>query len=157
MGVDVEAHITVVMCLRQGGGKWQKSREFHVSSCSGDSCECLWKLDYRPLGYVARGDAFVSGPESKPSDIWPRQQRERPAVSISRPQKFRRSPRLRRTGLIARRIAALPMCLIFDGLHKHILPIFGSHRLDRITVAAIEKFRNRLRDQTASTRIKPYK
>ena len=42
-------------------------------------------------------------------------------------------------------------------LDKHILPIFGSHRLDRITVAAIEKFRNRLRDQTASTRIKPYK
>ena len=27
-----------------------KIEKFHVSSCSGDSCECLWELDYRPLG-----------------------------------------------------------------------------------------------------------
>ena len=32
-------------------------------------------------------------------------------------------------------------------LDKHILPIFGTHKLDRITVASIEKFRNDLRDR----------
>jgi len=32
-------------------------------------------------------------------------------------------------------------------LDKHVLPIFGSVRLDRITVVAVEKFRNDLRDR----------
>jgi hypothetical protein len=32
-------------------------------------------------------------------------------------------------------------------LDKHILPIFGTYKLDRITVAAVEKFRNDLRDR----------
>jgi integrase len=32
-------------------------------------------------------------------------------------------------------------------LDKHILPIFGTHKLDRITVASIEKMRNDLRDR----------
>jgi len=25
-------------------------RKFHVASCSGKDCNCLWVLDYRPLG-----------------------------------------------------------------------------------------------------------
>ena len=24
--------------------------KFHVASCSGNTCECLWELDYRPMG-----------------------------------------------------------------------------------------------------------
>jgi hypothetical protein len=32
-------------------------------------------------------------------------------------------------------------------LDKHILPVFGRQKLDRISVASIEKFRNNLRDQ----------
>jgi integrase-like protein len=32
-------------------------------------------------------------------------------------------------------------------LDKHILPIFGTHKLDRISVAAVERFRNNLRDR----------
>src|ERR1039457_5445529 len=24
--------------------------KFHVASCTGNNCECLWELDYRPLG-----------------------------------------------------------------------------------------------------------
>src|SRR5271154_3576500 len=31
-------------------------------------------------------------------------------------------------------------------LDKHILPIFGKHKLDRISVASVERFRNDLRD-----------
>jgi hypothetical protein len=38
-------------------------------------------------------------------------------------------------------------------LDKHILPIFGSDRLDRITVAAIEKLRNDLRDRNYAHRM----
>ena len=37
-------------------------------------------------------------------------------------------------------------------LDKHILPLFGSDRLDRITVAAIERFRNNLRDRNYAHR-----
>src|SRR5580658_2631635 len=95
VGVDVDAHITVVMCLRQGGGKWQKSRSSMCLAVAEIVASACGSLTIGPWDYSARGDAFVSGPESKPSDIWPRQQRELPAVSISRPQKFRRSPRLR--------------------------------------------------------------
>jgi integrase len=32
-------------------------------------------------------------------------------------------------------------------LDKHILPIFGAHKLDRISVASVERFRNDLRDR----------
>jgi integrase len=32
-------------------------------------------------------------------------------------------------------------------LDKHILPIFGKHKLDRISVASVERFRNDLRDR----------
>src|ERR1019366_4631213 len=32
-------------------------------------------------------------------------------------------------------------------LDKHILPIFGKHKLDRIAVATVERFRNDLRDR----------
>jgi len=32
-------------------------------------------------------------------------------------------------------------------LNRHILPTFGRHKLDRITVASIEKLRNDLRDR----------
>ena len=37
-------------------------------------------------------------------------------------------------------------------LDKHILPIFGSHKVDRISVGAIEKFRNDLRDRKYARR-----
>jgi integrase len=32
-------------------------------------------------------------------------------------------------------------------LDKHILPVFGTHKLDRISVATVERFRNHLRDR----------
>ncbi|MGA2408799.1 MAG: phage integrase SAM-like domain-containing protein [Candidatus Binataceae bacterium] len=38
-------------------------------------------------------------------------------------------------------------------LDKHILPLFGRHKLDRITVAMVEKFRNSLRDTGYAHRI----
>jgi hypothetical protein len=25
-------------------------KKFHFCTCSGGNCECLWALDYRPLG-----------------------------------------------------------------------------------------------------------
>ncbi len=37
-------------------------------------------------------------------------------------------------------------------LDKHILPMFGTDKLDRITAAAVEKFRNDLRDQDCARR-----
>src|ERR1700730_16790456 len=48
VGVDVDAHVTVVMCAE--GWKTASIEKFHVSSCSGDNCGSLCELDYRPLG-----------------------------------------------------------------------------------------------------------
>ena len=68
VGVDVEPHITVVVSPRRR--RWRESRS-SIYLADGGSCECLWELDYRPLGFVARGDECVSRRASRPSDFWP--------------------------------------------------------------------------------------
>src|SRR5208282_6781604 len=47
-GVDVDAHVTLVTCTKRR--KMASINKFHVSSCTGGTCECRWALDYRPLG-----------------------------------------------------------------------------------------------------------
>jgi hypothetical protein len=66
VGVDVDAHDTVVMCAERR--KMASIETFHVSSCSGDNCGCLWELDIVRWAYVVLVDAFASGPGSRPSD-----------------------------------------------------------------------------------------
>ena len=127
--------------------------KFHLSSCSGDNCGCLWELDYRPLGlrgsrrrvrfrtrklaerFLAETtQRAVRGEYVEPAKV--------PTFAEVAEGWFRSKSDRRPSHVSDLRTR----------LDKHILPIFGSDRLDRITVAAIEKFRNDLRDRNYAHR-----
>jgi integrase len=127
--------------------------KFHVSSCSGDNCGRLWELDYRPLGlrgsrrrvrfrtrklaerFLAETtQRAVRGEYIEPAKV--------PTFAEVAEDWFRSKSDRRPSHVSDLRTR----------LDKHILPIFGSDRLDRITVAAIEKFRNDLRDRNYAHR-----
>ncbi len=123
-------------------------QKFHLASCSGGDCDCQWELDYRPLGMsgarqrrrfktrkqaerfltetahqVARG-AYVE-PAKVPTFVevaedWFRSKTDRRPSHVSD---------------------------LRTRLDKHILPLFGAQKLDRITVASVERFRDSLRDR----------
>src|SRR5229473_2894170 len=135
VGVDVDAHVTVVMCAEVW--KMANIEKFHVSSCSGDNCGCLWQLDYRPLGlggprrrvrFRTRKQAerflaettqrVVRGEYIEPAKV--------PTFAEAAERWF--APKAdRRPGYVAD---------MRSRLDKHILPRFGHERLDRISVAA---------------------
>jgi integrase len=144
MGVDVDAHLTVVMCAE--GWKMASIEKFHVSSCSGGNCECLWQLDYRPLGlrgprrrvrFRTRKQAerflaettqrAVRGEYFEPAKV--------PTFAVAAERWFA-SKTDRRPSHVAD---------LRSRLDKHLMPRLGAERLDRITVAAIEKLRDDLR------------
>jgi integrase len=130
-----------------------KIEKFHVSSCSGDSCECLWELDCRPLG-LCGPRRRVRFRTRKQAERYLAETTERAArgeyIAPAKIPTFAevaedwfRSKSDRRPSNVSD---------LRTRLDKHILPLFGSDRLDRITVAAIERFRNNLRDRNYAHR-----
>jgi integrase len=123
-------------------------KRFHLPSCSGRDCGCLWVLDYRPLGTFGarRRLRFKTRKQAEQFQIETAHKASRgDYVDPVKVPTFRevaedwfQSKTDRRPSHVAD---------LRSRLDKHILPIFGPHRLDRITVAAVEKFRNDLRDQ----------
>ncbi len=123
-----------------------KIEKFHVSSCSGDSCECLWELDYRPLG--------LRGPRRRVR-FRTRKQAERFLAETT--QRVTRGEYVEPAKVPTFAVAAerwftsktdrrpSHVADLRSRLDKHLLPRFGAERLDRITVAAIEKLRDDLR------------
>jgi len=122
--------------------------KFHVASCSGKNCECLWELDYRPLGmhgsrrrvrFKTRKDAerFLSETTQKAARGEYVEPAKIPTFSEIAEDWFQSKTDRRPSHVSDLRTR----------LDKHILPIFGEHKLDRITVASIEKLRNDLRDR----------
>jgi integrase len=142
VGVDVDAHVTVVMCAERR--KMASIEKFHVSSCSGSNCECLWQLDYRPLGL--RGPRRrVRFRTRKQADRFLTETAHRaargeyvakvPTFAVAA-ERWYASKTDRRPSHVAD---------LRSRLDKHLLPRFGSEQLDRITIAAIEKLRDDLR------------
>src|SRR5208282_2300538 len=122
--------------------------KLHVTSCSGNTCECLWELDYRPMG--------MNGPRRrvrfktrKQAELFLAQTTEKAArgeyVEPAKIPKFGEIAEDWFQSKTDRRPSHVSD--LRTRLDKHILPAFGSHKLDRISVASIEKFRNGLRDQ----------
>jgi integrase len=122
--------------------------KFHVSSCTGGNCECLWALDYRPQGMhgVRRRVRFRTRKQaerflSETSQRVARGEYVEPAkipTFVEVAEDWLQSKTDRRPSHV------------FDlrtRLDKHILPIFGPQRLDRISVATVDRFRNNLRDR----------
>jgi integrase len=122
--------------------------KFHVSSCTGGNCECLWALDYRPEGMhgARRRVRFRTRKQaemflSETSQRAARGEYVEPAkipTFVEVAEDWFRSKTDRRPSHVSDLRARLD---------KHILPIFGAHKLDRISVASVERFRNDLRDR----------
>ena len=122
--------------------------KFHVASCSGNTCECLWELDYRPMG-MNGPRRRVRFPTRKQAELFLAQTMDKAArgeyVEPAKIPKFGEIAEDWFQSKTDRRPSHVSD--LRTRLDKHILPVFGSHKLDRITVASIEKFRNGLRDQ----------
>ena len=147
----MKAHVTVMTCTKRR--KMASINKFHVARCTGGNCECLWALDYRPLG--------MHGPRRRVR-FKTRKQAERFQTETAHraargeyvePAKIPTFAEIAedwfksKTDRRPSHVSDLR-----TRLDKHLLPIFGSDRLDRITVAAIEKFRNDLRDRSYAHR-----
>jgi hypothetical protein len=123
-------------------------KKFHVSRCSGGNCECLWELDYRPLGMNGKRRR-LRFKTRKEAERFLAETAHRAAqgeyIEPAKIPSFEEVAEDWLRGKTDRRPSHF-----FDlqtRLAKHILPIFGAHKLDRISVASVERFRNDLRDR----------
>ncbi len=116
-------------------------RKFHVPGCGGGDCECLWALDYRPLG--------MHGPRRRVR-FETRKQAERFLTETAHkaargeyvdPAKIPTSAEVAEDWFRRNKADRRPSHVVDlrTRLDKHILPIFGASKLDRITVAAVER------------------
>lgn len=123
-------------------------KKFHVASCSGSDCQCQWALDYRPKG--------MQGPRRRVR-FRTRKQAERflteTAHKVTRgeyvdpanvptfaeaAEGWFRSKTDRRPSHVSDLRARLD---------KHLIPLFGTRRLDAISVADVERLRDDLRNR----------
>ena len=124
-------------------------KRFHLPSCGGGKeCGCLWVLDYRPLG--------VFGPRRRVRFRTRKQAEQFQTDTLQKASRgdYIEPAKVPTFGDIAEewfksKLDRRPSH-VFDlrtRLDKQILPVFEKEKLDRITVAAVEKFRDKLRDE----------
>ncbi|MGC2459383.1 MAG: tyrosine-type recombinase/integrase [Steroidobacteraceae bacterium] len=123
-------------------------RKFHLPGCSGGDCECLWELDYRPLGmYGPR--RRVRFPTKKAAERFQAETALQAArgeyVEPAKVPTFAEVAEDWFQSKTDRRPSHVSD--LRTRLDKHILPVFAIHKVDRISVATVEKFRNDLRDR----------
>jgi integrase len=123
-------------------------KKFHLRGCKGGDCECLWALDYRPLGLYGprrrvrfrtrrQAERFLTetahqaarGEYVAPAKV--------PTFAEVAEDWFRSKSDRRPSHVSDLRTR----------LDKHLFPVFGPRRLDNIRVADFEKLRDDLRDQ----------
>ena len=123
-------------------------KRFHLPSCGGKECSCLWVLDYRPLGMFGprRRVRFKTRKEAERFQI--------DTVHKASRGEYVEPAKVPNFGAVAEewfksKSGRRPshICDLRSRLDKHILPIFGKEKLDRITVSAVEKLRDDLRDR----------
>src|SRR5260370_36344189 len=123
-------------------------RKFHVARCSGKDCNCLWVLDYRPLGLFGprrrvrfkthkQAEQFQTDTRQKASGGDYIEPAKVPTFGDIAEEWFKSKLDRRPSHVFDLRTR----------LNKQILPVFEKEKLDRITVAAVEKFRDKLRDE----------
>jgi integrase len=123
-------------------------RKSHVASCSGKDCNCLWVLDYRPLGLFGprRRVRFKTRKQAERFQIDTVQKASRgdyvepakvPTFGEVAEDWFRSKSDRRPSHTFNLRTR----------LDKHILPLIGKQKLYRITVEAVEKLRDKLRGE----------
>jgi integrase len=123
-------------------------KKFHVSLCRGGNCECLWALDYRPQG-MNGARRRVRFKTRKQAEMFLSETSQRAARGeYVEPGKIPTFVEVAEDWLQSK--TDRRPSHVFDlrtRLDKHILPIFGPQRLDRISVATVDRFRNNLRDR----------
>src|SRR5208337_1697543 len=128
-------------------------RKFHLPGCSSGDCECLWELDYRPLGmYGPR--RRVRFPTRKAAERFQAETALQAArgeyVEPAKVPMFAEVAEDWFQSKTDRRPSHVSD--LRTRLDKHILPVFATHKVDRISVAAVERFRNDLRDRSYAHR-----
>ena len=120
--------------------------KFHLTNCKGGDCGCLWELDYRPAGmYGPR--RRVRFPTKKAAERFLAETALQAArgeyVEPAKVPTFSKVAEDWFQSKADRRPSHVSD--LRSRLDKHILPIFATQKVDRISVAAVEKFRNDLR------------
>src|ERR1700687_2537543 len=118
-------------------------KKLHGPECSGGICGCPYRLDYRPLG--TRGPrkrldfATKKAAEKHLSETVVKVDRGE-YLELKKLPTFAQAAELWFDDKSDRR----PSCVadIRSRLDKHILPLIGSFRLDKINVANVEKLRD---------------
>ena len=128
-------------------------KRFHEQACSGGTCGCPYRLDYRPLG--------TRGPRKRlffPTKKAAEKHLSETVVKVDRGEylelkklpTFAQAAEFWYEGKTDRR----PSCVadIRSRLDKHIIPQIGALRLDKISVGTVEKLRDGLRKQDYAPR-----
>lgn len=125
-------------------------KRYHKPECAGQGCDCPWRLDYRPLG-MRGARQRVEFKTKKQAERHRDETSHRAArgeyIAPAAVPTFKEAsekwfaPKAdRRPGYVAD---------LRSRLDKHVLPQIGDKRLDRITVAEIERLRDDLRKKYA--------
>jgi integrase len=123
-----------------------KVAKHHDPNCAGGDCNCPYRLDYRPQG-LAGPRKRVEFRTKKAAEKYLNET----ATKASRGQYLDpvKIPTFATAAeaWFASKTDRRPSCVadLRSRLDKHILPRFGTQRLDRVTVGAIEKLRDDLR------------
>src|SRR5438309_9437680 len=121
-------------------------KKFHLPSCCGSDCECLWALDYRPLGVHGprrrvrfrtkkAAERFLTDTRHKASRGEYVDPAKVPNFAEVAERWFRGMADLRPSHVADLR----------SRLDKHLLPVLGPKRMDAVSVALLEKLRDDLR------------
>jgi integrase len=128
-------------------------KKFHAADCPGGACGCIYRLDYRPLGLRGpRKRLFFATKKAAEKHL------SQTVVKVDRGEylelktlpTFAQASELWFDSKTDRR--ASHVADLRARLDKHILPRFGSLRLDKIDVSAVEKLRDGLRKQDYAPR-----
>jgi integrase len=128
-------------------------KRHHQDGCTGQNCECPWRLDYRPTGTNGpRRRLFFSTKKAAERHFAQTSSKASHGEYLDHNKipTFKDAAELWYGSKLDRR----PSCVadLRARLDNHILPRIGSLRLDRITVAAIEKLRDDLRANSYAPR-----
>jgi integrase len=121
-------------------------KRFHRKGCSGQNCDCTWRLDYRPLGtFGPRRRLFFDTKKSAEKHLAETSAKALRGeyIDCAKVPTFKAAADLWFGSKIDRR--ASHVADLRARLDKHILPRVGAIRLDRITVGSVEKMRDDLR------------
>jgi integrase len=127
--------------------------KFHLRSCKGGDCGCLWALDYRPMGmYGPR--RRVRFPTKKAAERFLAETGLQAARGeYVEPAKVPTFAEVAEEWLHSKSDRRPSHVLdLRTRLDRHLLPVFGPQKMDRIAVQRIERFRDHVRDREYAPR-----